>query len=162
MIFAKDIEYLQGALVKSEVLELIYNNNTISECCARMNVAPSALAYVMDNDKEFEMAIYKAQAWNCEMGVEKLANIHEDIDNPLTARVISDNLKWLASKRAKLRYGDKVDIAVTHTIDLKGAIAEAKQRSLTFIDGKCIEYNDTGTVNKTVDAVDLETLDVFA
>lgn len=161
-MFEKDIEYMQGTLAQREFLLLIFQNNNISECCARLNINPAALAYVMKQDAQFKSDIHEAQAFQCEVGVDKLENLHEAIANPLMARVVSDNIKWLAAKRAKDRYGDKLDIAVTHTIDLKSAIAEARQRSLPFIEGNALELHDTVTANTTVESVNLETLDVFA
>ena len=157
-----DVEYIEGALAQEEFMLLLYQNNNISECCARMNIHPAAVAAVMNRNPEFKAAVQAAQAWQADLKVDTLENIHDEIDNPLMARVISDNRKWVAAKRAKERYGDKLDIAVTHTIDLKSAIAEARARSLPFIDGKSLELNDTVTAITTVESVDLETLDVFA
>lgn len=162
IMFERDLEYIQAPLAKQELLCLIYQNNNITECCARLNINPAALAWAMKEDKQFKADIHEAQAFMADLAVDALQGIHEEIDNPLTARVVSDNIKWVAAKRYKERYGDKVDIAVTHTIDLKSAIADANQRTLTFIDGKCLEINNTTTDKITVDAVNLDDLDVFA
>jgi len=161
-MFEQDVEYMRGSLAKQEFLWLIYQNNNISECCARLNINPGALAFVMKEDNEFKLDIHDAQAFMADLAVEMLRDLHENIENPLMARVVSDNIKWVASKRYKERYGDKLDIAVTHIIDLKSAIAEARARSLPFIDGKSLELNDTVTAITTVESVDLETLDVFS
>ena len=161
-MFERDIEYMRGASAKQEFLWLMYQNNNITECCARLNINPGALAFVTKEDSQFKADIYEAQAFMADLAVDALRGIHEEMDNPLTMRVVSDNIKWMASKRYKERYGDKLDIAVTHTIDLKSAIAEARQRSLPFIDGKALELHDTVTAITTVESVDLETLDVFA
>lgn len=164
-MFESDIEYISGAFAQEEFISLIYSQNTIAEICAQLNINPAAVAFVRKKDSNFNDAINEAQSVLMDLKVDKLLTIHEDIENPLMARVVSDNIKWTASKRAKDKYGDKVDVNVTHTLDLKEAIALARSRQLNFIDGNAVELKEITTDNKTVeheDTPDLESLDVFA
>lgn len=160
-----DVEYISGALVQEKFIELVYSNNTIAECCAILNINPAAVAFVRRQNSQFDQAINEARATLSDMAVDKLETIHESIENPLMARVVSDNIKWVASKRAKEIYGDKVDVNITHTLDLRDVLADAKSRRLEFIDGNALELNDHTTDNKTVECVEvhsLDDLDVFA
>lgn len=164
-MFKFDVEYILGALAQEKFLELIYSNNTVAECCSVLNINPAAVAFARRKDIQFDQAIRDAQAVLMDMAVDKLLTIDEAIENPLMARVISDNIKWLASKRAKEIYGDKVDVSITHTLDLRDVLADAKSRRLEFIDGNALELNDHTTDNKTVECVEvhsLDDLDVFA
>jgi hypothetical protein len=164
-MFLKDIEYISSPVAQENLLCLIYANNTIAECCAVLNINPAALAYARRNDAKLDNEIRQAQSVLMDMAVEVLPTIHENIENPLMARVVSDNIKWLASKRAKDVYGDKVDVNVTHTLDLREAIAAAQSRRLQFVDGKALIINEDTTDNKTVECIDvpdLDALDVFA
>lgn len=67
-------------------------------------------------------------------GLEHLADglitAHEDLVDVQRARLKSDNAKWLLSKRKPSVYGDKVDIHVSQTIDITGALSEARARAL--------------------------------
>lgn len=60
-------------------------------------------------------------------GLMTVADEERDVQR---ARLKSDNAKWLLSKRKPSVYGDKVDIHVSQTIDISGALSEAKQRAL--------------------------------
>lgn len=67
-------------------------------------------------------------------GLEHLADglitAHADDIDVQRARLKSDNHKWLLSKRKPSVYGDKVDIHVSQTIDISGALDEARTRAL--------------------------------
>lgn len=164
-MFENDVEYISGALAQEEFISLMFANNSIAEICAQMSINPAALAYVRKKDSKFNDEITYVQNVLIDMKVDELLTIHESIENPIMAKVVSDNIKWTASKRAKDKYGDKVDVNVTHTLDLKEAIALARSRQLNFIDGNAVELKEITTDNKTVehqDAPDLDNLDVFA
>lgn len=64
-------------------------------------------------------------------GMEYLADSLLDIPHIYirdTARTLSENIKWLLSKRKPQVYGDKLQLEVHTVVDVKGAISEAKQR----------------------------------
>jgi hypothetical protein len=48
----------------------------------------------------------------------------------MRARVIAENNRWAASRRNSKKYGDRIDLNVTQTLDISGTLLEAKQRML--------------------------------
>jgi hypothetical protein len=54
--------------------------------------------------------------------------------DPQRARVAAEQAKWLAARWAPGAYGDKVSIAVEHTLDIAGALNDARQRLTSIVD----------------------------
>lgn len=141
-MFDNDVLYMQGTLAKQTFVNCIYMGDTILEAATNCRVNPAAVGIVRRQDVDFDLAIRDAQACRIDMKVDTLENIHDDIEDPLMCRVVSDNIKWLAAKRMRAIYGEKVDVNITERIDLKQAMLLAKTRTLGFIDAQAIEMPD--------------------
>jgi hypothetical protein len=67
-------------------------------------------------------------------GIEQLADslltITRDESDVYKARLQSENIRWLISKRKPTVYGDKIDINLNQTVDIGAALLEAKQRAV--------------------------------
>lgn len=61
--------------------------------------------------------------------VDRLLEITEEIEDVNKARLISDNIKWTAARKLPHIYGDRLDINVTHMVDISGALQAAKRRA---------------------------------
>lgn len=149
-MFEKDISFLQGALAQGEFIAAVYDGSNIAEACARLRVNPAALGFVRRDNPDFDAAIRAAQAFRVDLMVDRLEHIEDEESDALMARVISDNIKWLASKRLREIYGEKVDVSHNHTINLVDAIAQARARTIPFINGKSLEIIDASTDNVSV------------
>lgn len=57
--------------------------------------------------------------------IVEIADTEEDANR---ARVMIDARKWYASKLKPKVYGDRIDVAVSHTLDLSDALNEARNR----------------------------------
>lgn len=79
-------------------------------------------------DPSFNQAFHDARAEGVNNQVDRLDNIHDEFEDPQVMRVVSDNIKWKASKLNPKTYGDKLDVNVTQTVDISGALDEAKKR----------------------------------
>lgn len=69
--------------------------------------------------------------------------------NPQMAKVVSDNIKWLLSKRRTKDYGDKLEIK--HEITLDRAIVDALHAARARATSRTIEHEDTAP--KLIEAV---------
>lgn len=165
-MFEKDVDMIRGTLAQKTFIHHLYAGATKDEACGQMGINPGAVAFVRRENKEFNQAIRDAEASRIDNKVDELLNIHDTHSDPLMARVISDNIKWTASKRLREIYGDKVDHVVEHKISLVQAIQDARARTTQFIDAKCVEVLDNVTDIKSVapivDAVKIEKDDPFA
>jgi hypothetical protein len=79
---------------------------------------------------DFQNKFEQARQEGLEHLADGLMTAHSDDIDVQRARLKSDNHKWLLSKRKPSVYGDKVDIHVSQTIDIAGALEEARSRAL--------------------------------
>lgn len=82
------------------------------------------------DDPDFSNKFAQARQEGIHLAVDKLDTVHEAHPDPQVARIVSDNIKWKASKLNPGTYGDRLDVNVNHTVDLGGALADAKNRAL--------------------------------
>ena len=110
--------------------------------CARIAAGESLLSICKSEGMPSTDAFYKWLACNVQLSAKYAAAREQQADfyadsiveiadtepDPNRARARVDARKWYASKLRPKVYGDKLDIAVTHTLDLSGALDEARQR----------------------------------
>lgn len=150
-MFERDLELIRGVQIQQTFIMRIYEGMTKSEACADMLINPAAVGFARRENAAFDTAIRDAEAFRVDMLTDKLATIHEDEGDALMARVISDNIKWLASKRMREIYGDKTDITVNHNVSIASAMREADKRTIDFIGYKLLDNNDNSTDNISVE-----------
>lgn len=149
-MFEGDLELIRGPLTQQEFLILLYEGSTKAEACAQLRLNPAAVAFARREQSKFDAAIRDAEAFRIDMMTDNLLNIQDSESDPLMCRVMSDNIKWLASKRLREIYGDKIDHHVEHTLSIKDAIEQAKNRTIEFIDAKVLECEDSSSDNISV------------
>lgn len=156
MKFSADIQQFQGASFRQELLAHIYNGETLAESCGLMKINPAACGLYMLHDEMFAQEIRKAQAFRVDLMVDELPTIDQRIDDGVMAGVISKNIQWVASKRNRDLFGDKIDVSHIHTINISQAIADARARTIDHIaPNTLIENNsDTDNVSDELDALE--------
>lgn len=93
-----------------------------------------------------------------EVLADKLIGITEVFDDVNKARLESDNIKWYLARRARDRYGDRLEVNINQTVDIKGALANARSRVIPIRDQDTTidaEYRETPN-NSTQCATDSE------
>lgn len=149
-MFEQEISKLQSVKSREKLIIEIFKGNNLNEACAVCGINPAVLAMARIRDAEFDGLIRQAQSFRVDMLVDKLENIEDYEENPLMARVISDNIKWLASKRHRAIYGEKLDVQHTVIVDLRGAIEEARRRTLIDVTPNVLIEHDKSTDNISV------------
>lgn len=93
------------------------------------NISALEFLDLLNSNKEFAEVF----RFSRELGYEELADELVEIPHKnmsvKQAQLLSENIRWLLSKRSQEKYGDKIDIKVEH-IDLNQAMTEAKNRAL--------------------------------
>lgn len=64
----------------------------------------------------------------CDALADRIQDMHELIDDTAKATLASNNAKWLLARLNSRKYGDKLDVSVSGTIDLQAAINAGRQR----------------------------------
>lgn len=112
-----------GVLLRARTLTLARKMTGVTEYqCAKWRVEQPA----------FDTALQRTRAMVIDGLVDGLldtetANVPAD---PQMAKLRADNIKWLAGKLMPKMYGDRIDVNVSTTVDISGALAEARSRAL--------------------------------
>lgn len=85
---------------------------------------------VINSSYELENYYSRAQQSRAEIYAEEIIDIADLEPDPNKARVRVDARKWYASKAAPKKYGDRIDLNVNGTIDIAGALSDARKRAL--------------------------------
>jgi len=153
-LFKSDMNKIRGAKTQGEIIQRLYNRYNLNEICADLRLNPAAVALVRRDDVAFDNEIREAQAFCVDMMTDRLEHIEDEEENPIMAKVISENIKWLASKRLKQIYGDKVEINHNHTINIQDAMIEARNRTMNIIDHKPLKTIDAPTDSISVEVIE--------
>ena len=133
-------------------IDLISQGATKTAACDESNISTSTFDSYLSSNPELEEMYDDAY----QRGYDSMADALLEIDNhqrygqsdPKMAKVMSDNIKWLLSKRVSKVYGDKIE--VNHNITADKAITQAllagKQRALEtsyeVIDAQLVEAEE--------------------
>ena len=106
-------------------------------------------------DPLFATALAQARSAGYDAMADELLHAHQDDPDVQRARLRSDNLRWLLSKRKAQLYGDRLDVSVTQQLDLSGALQLAQDR----MRARYLVQVEDAQVTDSVDVKRLETTD---
>jgi len=139
-----DVEWTDE--LEQKTIELVSQGLSLKKIAEATGVSTSAMFYHRRQSKTFEKAYNLAQEQGFEHDADKLKTAHEDIPDPLKARLFSENNRWLLSRRAASKYGDRLDITVGQTVDMSQALIDARKRA-----GHSVQYFDAEVINRASD-----------
>lgn len=112
----------ENAAVITLVLALMEDGSSLRKSCAEAGVSTSAFLRWVDSDDELKEQYARARARLLDAQAEELEEIGEKAARAESAaevaglRLQSDNRKWLLSKLAPKKYGEKLEIEQRTTI----------------------------------------------
>lgn len=103
-------------------IDLISQGNTLTEACDQSNLPISTFHNYINKDENLHAMYVEADQRGSDAMADALVNIdnhriHGQSD-PKMAKVISDNIKWVLSKRKPKEYGDRVQVDHSVTVDV--------------------------------------------
>lgn len=121
-------------------INVISQGETKTSACDQANISIGTFEQYLKNDKYLREMYDDAERRGYDAMADALVNIdnhrvHGQSD-PKMAKVISDNIKWLLSKRKHKEYGDRVEINHTMTMDaaITSALEAARNRTAAIED----------------------------
>lgn len=144
-MFEREVEQFKTKVFLEKLFKMLYSNVSLPDCIIAMRINPAVLAFARSQDVTLDAEIRKAQAFQADNMVDILPNISDHYDDARMAAVVSDNIKWIATKRYRDIYGDKMDVNVQQTIDIKDVLAIAKARVNQFTIAKPLPVLDAVT-----------------
>lgn len=120
--------------IEQQILELVSQGATWKKISEAVGLSVSVMFNYRRKNNEFNELVNQAQEMGFEIDADKLKTAHDDIADPLKARLFSENTRWLLARRAAHRYGDRLDITTNRTIDIGRALQEARARAGMLIE----------------------------
>jgi transposase-like protein len=112
------------------LLKRIAEGATTKKAAEEIGVDVDTIANWRVKYPSFESEFTRAQDAGFDSQADELNEIAEKTSDVQRARLMCDNIKWRLARRAAHKYGDRLDINVTQTVDIGAALLEAKQRAL--------------------------------
>lgn len=134
-----------------EAIEAVANGDTLKSALANARLTASTLNHLLSGDRELALAYVRAQEIRADLLADQIIDIADDDErDPHRARNQIQARQWIASKHNTRRYGDRIDLNVTQTIDVSATLSEARARLITIapdaepaLDGALIEKPKT-------------------
>jgi hypothetical protein len=133
-----------------EVIRLISEGISLRKALKEVKMAATTLYDALDRDSVRQKQYARAHVIASDMLAGDIIDVAESDINPHAARNIIDAKKWTASKSNPSKYGDKLDINLSTTVDITLALKESSARALPICypsDTIEIQANDIKQVN---------------
>ena len=112
---------------------------SLREISASMGCNYTTLCWFRRNHTLFSNLLNKALEDGWHLQADSLISLHRDNSDldPQILRMLSDNIKWLLSRRYRRVYGESIEVTYTEKPSVTTAIADARQRAISahVVDG---------------------------
>lgn len=93
-------------------------------------IQPRDFFKALANNTHLDEHFTRTQQWRSEWLVEEIMDIADNDFDYQRGRNRIEARKWYASKVKPSKYGDRLNLDVTQTLDIRGALQDARQRVL--------------------------------
>jgi len=120
----------------------------LREALRDAGLSPQQFQTALAKDKAAAIAYARATELRADLLADEALHIADTQDDAAKARNQIQVRQWLASKLYAKRYGDRIDLNVTQTLDVGATLAEARARLLPtrypseVIEGQAIEITE--------------------
>lgn len=116
-----------------DAIEAVANGDTLKSALANRKLSAWQLHQAISSDRELALAYVRAQEIRADLLADQIIDIADDDErDPHRARNQIQARQWIASKHHSKRYGDRIDLNVTQTIDVSATLSEARSRLITI------------------------------
>lgn len=122
-----------------KVIEKILDGLPLREAVKHAGLTPQLFNYRLQSDREAAVAYSRAVEIKADLLADEVVHLADGDGDPAKVRNQMNARQWLASKLYAKRYGDRIDLNVTQTIDIGNTLAEARARLLPVRDQQTIE-----------------------
>lgn len=113
---------------RERIIAVALEGRPFKEIAAAVGIGVRTLFTAME-DAQFRSALIQARDNGIDVLVDEIMTIARDEEMPVDrARLLCDNIKWIAARRAHKRYGDRLDVSVNGSIDIASTLTEARSR----------------------------------
>lgn len=131
---------------KQYIIGQTLKNIGLVEICSALNIERKELYLYTKEHPEFETSLNGARSESVHDLVDSLRTItakRNTLPAIAKARVESENIKWMASKRNPKQYGDQINLNVSGNIDLSAVLLAADNRVVPILEAKARLLNSS-------------------
>lgn len=121
------------------IFDRILSGNSMNDICVELKIPRMLVSKYAAVDPEFHKQLEIVRAEALDARVESLFQITdgcETMTDVQSARLESENIRWGAERMFPRKYGQRLDIAVQHTVDLSRVLAAANARIVPLLEAK--------------------------
>ncbi len=116
------------------VIKGIYEGESVTKTLKKHGITKQTFYDALHENPLLEDYYIRAQQAQTEINLDEMRDVAFNESDAAKARNIIDVLKWTNERLNPKKFGARMDLNVNQTIDLKGALLEAKSRSMQVID----------------------------
>lgn len=128
--------------IESKVCEWALNGEKFVDIARKIGMSVHQFHSYKSKFEEFNIALDKARNGYCDQLEDLLLTIPLEFD-PKVAEIYSKNIQQILKYRNPKRYGDKVNLDMTVSVDIAGALDRAERRVLESSISNVITLNPT-------------------
>ena len=113
---------------EAKILDLLANGQTLAKACETVGLSTGQFMQRLPSRTSLAHAFICARDAGAEVLADSLLGLTDTEADVNRARLKSDNIKWILSRRHAAKFGDRIDVNVNATVDLTSAISEARNR----------------------------------
>lgn len=134
-----------GQRQQIELINMALQGKTQKQIRINLDLTPLEFHDLLNNNPKFKQLYLACKDVGVHELVDELLEIPHSSLSVKSQQLLSENIRWLASKRDKDNYGDKIDVTIEH-ISVKDALDEAKKRALELKRSEfgILDENDEG------------------
>ena len=110
------------------VIAFILEGKTLKLAIAESGLTPYKYAQAINEVRGLALEVARAQELRADLLADETIQLSDSDDDPAKVRNQISARQWLASKIYAKRYGERVDLNVTQSIDITSVLAEARSR----------------------------------
>jgi hypothetical protein len=114
----------------SRAIKLVADGIPLKNAINQEGLKLSMFHAVISGQREMAQAYARAQELSADILADEVIEAADSDVDPGKARNQMTARQWVASKRNSKKYGDRIDLNVTQTLDISGTLLEARQRML--------------------------------
>lgn len=118
-----------GQRQQIELINMALQGKTQRQIRINLDLTPLEFHDLLNNNAKFKQLYIACKNVGIHELVDELVEIPHSALSVKSQQLLSENIRWIASKRNKDDYGDKIDVTVEH-ISVKDALSEAKKRAI--------------------------------
>lgn len=119
---------LPAVSVVSRIVDMILDGQTLRDATKAQGISIPTFHKRLSEDKAAALAYARAVEMRADLLADEALTIADNENDAAKARNQIQVRQWLASKLYAKRYGDRIDLNVTQTLDIGSTLAEARAR----------------------------------